>query len=149
MAMKLTERIRTELTESMKARDAVRTSTLRMIQAAFKNEQIEKGHELSDEEAEAVIRRAVKQRQDSIEQYGKGGRQDLVDKEKVELALLQNYLPQQMSDIETEKMVQDVIAMVGATSKADVGRCMKEIMAKHKGNVDGKKVQQILTRCLP
>jgi uncharacterized protein YqeY len=149
MAMKLTERIRTELTESMKARDAVRTSTLRMIQAAFKNEQIEKGHELSDEEAEAVIRRAVKQRQDSIEQYGKGGRQDLVDKEKVELALLQNYLPQQMSDVETEKMVQDVIAMVGATSKADVGRCMKEIMAKHKGNVDGKKVQQILSRCLP
>lgn len=147
--MKLTERIRTELTESMKARDAVRTSTLRMIQAAFKNEQIEKGHELADDEAEAVIRRAVKQRHDSIEQYEKGGRQDLADKEKVELALLQNYLPQQMSDIETEKMVQDVIAMVGATSKADVGRCMKEIMAKHKGNVDGKKVQQILARCLP
>src|SRR5688500_2437039 len=145
----LTERIRAELTESMKARDAVRTSTLRMIQAAFKNEQIEKGHELSDEEAEAVVRRAVKQRQDSIGQYGKGGRQDLVHKAKVELALLQNYLPQQMSDIETEKMVQDVIAMVGATSKADVGRCMKEIMAKHKGNVDGKKVQQILARCLP
>lgn len=145
---KLTERIRAELTESMKARDAARTSTLRMLQASLKNEQIEKGHELSDEEAEAVIRRAVKQRQDSIEQFTKGGRQDLVDKERAELGMLQGYLPQQISDIETEKMVQDVIAMVGAKSKADVGKVMKEIMATHKGRVDGKKVQQILNRLL-
>jgi uncharacterized protein YqeY len=144
----LTERIRGELTESMKARDAARTSTLRMLQAAFKNEQIEKGHELSDEEAEAVIRRAVKQRQDSIEQYAKGGRQDLVDKETAELAMLQRYLPQQLGDAETEKLVQDVIQVVGAESKADVGRVMKEIMATHKGRVDGKKVQQILGRLL-
>ena len=145
---KLTERIRAELTESMKARDAARTSTLRMLQASLKNEQIEKGHELSDEEAEAVIRRAVKQRQDSIEQFTKGGRQDLVDKERAELGMLQVYLPQQMSDIETEKLVQDVIAMVGAESKADVGKVMKEIMASHKGRVDGKKVQAILNRLL-
>lgn len=145
---KLTERVRLELTESMKARDAARTSTLRMLQAAIKNEQIEKGHELSDEEAEAVIRRAVKQRQDSIEQFTKGGRQELADKESAELQMLQAYLPQQMSDLETEKMVQDVIAMVGAKSKADVGKVMKEIMAAHKGRVDGKKVQQILSRLL-
>lgn len=145
---KLTERVRAELTESMKARDAARTSTLRMLQASLKNEQIEKGHELSDEEAEAVIRRAVKQRQDSIEQFTKGGRQDLVDKERAELGMLQGYLPQQISDIETEKMVQDVIAMVGAKTKADVGKVMKEIMATHKGRVDGKKVQQILNRLL-
>lgn len=145
---KLTERVRLELTESMKARDAARTSTLRMLQAAIKNEQIEKGHELSDEEAETVIRRAVKQRQDSIEQYTKGGRQELADKESAELQMLQAYLPQQMSDLETEKMVQDVIALVGAKSRADIAKVMKEIMATHKGRVDGRKVQEIANRLL-
>lgn len=145
---KLTERIRTELTDAMKARDALRTSTLRMLQAAFKNEQIEKGHELSDEEAQAVIRRSVKQRQDSIEQFGKGGRQDLVDKETAELAILQAYLPQQMSDLETEKLVQDVIAMVGADSKQDIGKVIKEIMTTYRGRVDGKRVQELANRFL-
>jgi uncharacterized protein YqeY len=146
---KLTERIRAELTEAMKARDTLRLSTLRMLQAGFKNEQIEKGHELSDQEAEAVIRRAVKQHQDSIEQFGKGGRQDLVDKEAAELAILEAYLPEQMSDLETEKMVQDVIAMVGAGSKKDIGRVIKEIMATHRGRVDGKRVQELVSRFLP
>lgn len=145
---KLTERIRAELTEAMKARDAVRTSTLRLLQAAFKNEQIEKGHELSDEEAVAVVRRAVKQRQDSIEQFGKGGRQDLVDKETAELAILKAYLPEQMSDLETEKLVQDVIAIVGADSKKDIGRVIKEIMTTHRGRVDGKRVQELANRFL-
>jgi uncharacterized protein YqeY len=146
---KLTERIRAELTEALKARDTLRLSTLRMLQAGFKNEQIEKGHELSDQEAEAVIRRAVKQHQDSIEQFGKGGRQDLVDKEAAELAILEAYLPEQMSDLETEKMVQDVIAMVGAGSKKDIGRVIKEIMATHRGRVDGKRVQELVSRFLP
>jgi uncharacterized protein YqeY len=145
---KLTERIRAELTEAMKARDTRRLSTLRMLQAGFKNEQIEKGHELSDQEAEAVIRRSVKQHQDSIEQFGKGGRQDLVDKEAAELAILEAYLPGQMSDIETEKLVQDVIAMVGAGSKKDIGRVIKEIMATHRGRVDGKRIQELVNRFL-
>jgi uncharacterized protein YqeY len=145
---KLTERIRAELTEAMKARDTLRLSTLRMLQAGFKNEQIEKGHELSDQEAEAVIRRSVKQHQDSIEQFGKGGRQDLVDKEAAELAILEVYLPGQMSDIETEKLVQDVIAMVGAGSKKDIGRVIKEIMATHRGRVDGKRIQELVSRFL-
>ena len=147
--MLLTERIRTELTEAMKARDAATLSTLRMIQSALKYEQIEKGHELSDEEAQVVIRRAVKQRQDSIEQYTKGGRQDLADKEAAELAMLEKYLPKQMSDAEVEAAVKSVIAEVGATSKKDSGRVMKEVMAKFKGLVDGKKVQEVVGRELP
>ena len=147
--MLLTERIRTELTEAMKARDAATLSTLRMIQSALKYEQIEKGHELSDEEAQVVIRRAVKQRQDSIEQYTKGGRQDLADKEAAELAILEKYLPKQMSDAEVEAAVKSVIAEVGATSKKDSGRVMKEVMAKFKGLVDGKKVQEVVGRELP
>jgi uncharacterized protein len=146
---KLTEQIRADLTESMKARDAARTAVLRLLQSALKNEQIDKGHELSDEEALAVIRRGVKQRQDSIEQYSKGGRQDLVDNERREMELLQTYLPLPMSDEEVETIVRETIAAIGASSKKDSGKVMKEVMATHKGAVDGKKVQEIVGRLLP
>lgn len=147
--MPITEQIRTELTESMKARDAAKTSTLRMLQSALKNEQIEKGHELSDEEALVVIRRAVKQRHDSIEQYDKGGRPELADKEREELKLLEVYLPKGMTDEEAEVAVQAVIDDVGASSKKDTGRVMKELMARHKGLIDGKTAQEIIGRKLP
>jgi uncharacterized protein len=147
--MPITEQIRTELTESMKARDAVKTSTLRMLQSALKNEQIEKGHELSDDEALVVIRRAVKQRHDSIEQYDKGGRPELADKEREEVKLLEVYLPKGMSDEEAEIAIQSVIDEVGATSKKDTGRVMKEVMARNKGLIDGKKAQEIIARRLP
>lgn len=147
--MSLTERIRTDLTAAMKARDAARLSTLRLVQAALKNEQIEKGHELADEEAEAVLRRALKQRQDSVEQYRKGSREDLASKEEAEIAILQSYLPQLLSEAETESIVDEAIARTGATSKKDLGKVMKEIMAAHKGRVDGKVVQGILGRKLP
>ncbi|MEO8218903.1 MAG: GatB/YqeY domain-containing protein [Acidobacteriota bacterium] len=145
---KLTERIRADLTASMKARDAARTSTLRMVQSALKYDQIDKGRELSDEEAQAVIQRAVKQRQDSIEQYTKGNRPELAAKEQSEITLLQTYLPQQLSVLETEKLIQDVVAMTGAESKKDAGKVMKEIMATHRGQVDGKTVQEIVNRLL-
>jgi len=145
---KLTEQIRADLTVAMKARDAARTSTLRLLQAAIKNEQIEKGRELSDEEAQAVVRRGVKQRHDSIEQYTKASRQDLADKEAAELIVLDAYLPAQMSDLDAEAAIRDVIAMVGAESRKDVGRVMKEIMSRHKGAIDGRKVQEILGRLL-
>jgi uncharacterized protein len=146
--MSLTEQVRAELTASMKARDAAKTSTLRMLQAAIKNEQIEKGAELDDADVMAVVRRAVKQRHDSIEQYEKAGRQDLADKEKAELVVLEAYLPKQMSDEELETIVKETIATVGAESKKDTGKVMKEIMAKHRDTVDGKKVQVVLGRLL-
>ena len=146
--MKITEQIRAELTEAMKARDALKTSTLRLVQSALKNEQIAKGHELSDEEAILIIQKGVKQRQDSIEQYTNGNRPDLAAKEQAELDLLERYLPQQLSDLDTEKAIQDVVELVGAESRKDVGRVMKEIMSKYRGQVDGKKVQEILSRLL-
>ena len=146
--MSLTEQIRADMTAAMKAKAAERLSTLRMLQAALKNEQIEKMHELSDAEAAAVIRRGVKQRQDSIEQYEKAGRQELADKEKRELAILEAYLPKQMSDAALEEIIKAIIAATGATSKKDMGKVMKEIMAKHRDEVDGKKVQEILGRLL-
>jgi uncharacterized protein YqeY len=146
--MKLTEQIRAHLTEAMKSRDAGRTSTLRMLQAALKNEQIDKGHELSDEEAVAVVQRGVKQRHDSIEQYSKANREDLASKERAELEILQAYLPAQMPDDQVEAAVREVIAAVGAESKKDSGKVMKEMMARYRGQVDGKRVQEVVGRLL-
>ncbi len=147
--MSLTEKIRADLTESMKAKDAPRTSTLRMLQSALKYEQIEKGRELTDEEAVGIIQRAVKQRLDSIEQYTNGNRPELAAKERSELEMLQKYLPEQLSEEEAEAIVREAIAATGAESKKDTGKVMKEVMANHKGRIDGRKVQEIVGRLLP
>ena len=147
--MKLTEKIRADLTEAMKARDAARLSTLRMLQAALKNEQINVGHELSDEEAMTVIRKAMKQRQDSIEQYTNAGRTELADKERAEMDLLKTYLPAELSEEELEAGMREIIASVGAQSKKDLGKVMKEATAKFKGRADGKKIQEVVSRLLP
>jgi uncharacterized protein YqeY len=145
----LTETIRAELTAAMKARDAERLSTLRMLQSAFKYQQIESGHELSDEEAMTVIRKAVKQRLDSIEQYTKGNRPELAEKERREMELLKTWLPPELSDEEIEAGIREIIASTGAQSKKDMGKVMKEASARYKGRADGKKIQEIVSRLLP
>lgn len=146
---KLTEQIRADLTESMKARTAQRTSTLRMLQSAFKYEQIEAGHELSDEEALSIIRKAVKQRLDSIDQFTKGNRPELAAKEQSELELLKTYLPPELTDAELESGLREIIASTGAQSKKDLGKVMKEASARYKGRADGKKIQEMVSRFLP
>lgn len=146
---KLTEQIRADLTESMKARTAERTSTLRMLQAAVKNEQINVGHELSDEEAMTVIRKGIKQRQDSVEQYTKGNRPELAAKEQAEIVILQSYMPPELSEAELEAGLREIIASTGAQSKKDMGKVMKEATARYKGRADGKKIQEIVGRILP
>ena len=145
----LTETIRAELTAAMKARDAERLSTLRMLQSAFKYQQIESGHELSDEEAMTVIRKAVKQRLDSIEQYTKGNRPELAEKERREMELLKTWLPPELTDEEVEAGIREIIASTGAQSKKDMGKVMKEASARYKGRVNGKKIQEIVSRLLP
>lgn len=145
----LTEQIRADLTESMKARDAEKTSTLRMLQSALKYQQVEVKHELSDEEALTVIRKAVKQREDSIEQYEKGNRPELAAKERSEMELLKTYLPPELSQEELETGIGEIIASTGAQSKKDMGKVMKEATARFKGRVDGKKIQEIVSRLLP
>lgn len=145
----LTERIRADLTAAMKAQEKDRLSTLRMLQAALKNEQINVGHELSDEEAMSVIRKAVKQRQDSIEQYSNAGRTELADKERAEMDLLKTYLPAEMSEAELESGLREIIASTGAQSKKDMGKVMKEATARYKGRADGKKIQEVVSRLLP
>jgi len=139
----LTDRVRADMTEAMKAQEKERLSTLRMLQSALKNEQISLGHELSDEEAMSVIRKAMKQRQDSIEQFTKGGRKDLADKEQAEIAILDAYLPAAASDDEIAVAVTAAIAETGATSAKDMGKVMKAVMAGLAGKtVDGRKVSE-------
>ena len=145
----LTEKIRTDLTAAMKAQEKEGLSTLRMLQSSLKNEQINLGHELSDEEAMSVIRKAVKQRQDSIEQYSNAGRTELADKERAEMELLKTYLPAEMSEAELEAGLREIIASTGAQSKKDMGKVMKEATAKYKGRADGKKIQEVVSRLLP
>ena len=145
----LSEQIRADLTSAMKAREADRLSTLRMLQSALKYEQIQVGHELSDEEVMTVIRKAVKQRADSIEQFTKGNRPEMAAKEQDEMDLLKSYLPAELSDAELESGVREIVASTGAQSKKDMGKVMKEATAKYKGRADGKKIQEIVGRLLP
>jgi uncharacterized protein YqeY len=146
---KLTEQIRADLTESMKARTAERTSTLRMLQSALKNEQINVGHELSDEEAMGVIRKGIKQRLDSVEQFTKGNRPELAAKEQVEMEILKAYMPPELTDAELESGLREIVASTGAQSKRDMGKVMKEATARYKGRAEGKKIQEIVSRLLP
>ena len=145
----LTDRVRADMTEAMKAQEKERLSTLRMLQSALKNEQINLGHELSDEEAMTVIRKAMKQRQDSIEQFTNAGRTEMAEKERVEMELLKTYLPAELSAEELESGIREIIASTGAQSKKDLGKVMKEATARFKGRVDGKKVQEVVSRLLP
>ncbi len=139
--MTLSERIDSDLKDAMRAKDSMKLGVLRMIKSALKNAAIEKGGadiKLEDADATQVIRKQVKQRQDSIESFEKGGRAELAAKEKEELALLNSYLPQAMTAEELSKAVREAIAEVGATSKAQMGAVMKAVQARVAGRADGK-----------
>jgi len=143
--MTLGEKIIIDLTASMKAQDAPRTSTLRMVKAAMMNKQIEKGGQLDDEEISRLLRSLVKQRRDSIEQYEKAGRQELVDKESAEIQVIEGYLPQAASREEIEAAVAEAIASSGASSMKDMGKVMKAAQAGLAGkNADGRVVSEIV-----
>lgn len=139
--MSLSQQIVSDLTASMKAQDAQRTSTLRMVKAAMMNRQIEKGGELDDDDMQKLLRSLVKQRRDSVEQYEKAGRRELVDKENAEIAVIESYLPQAASASEIEAAVTAAISETGATSIKDMGKVMKTVQAALAGkNADGKLV---------
>jgi uncharacterized protein YqeY len=133
----------------MKAQDAQRTSTLRMVKAAMMNRKIEKGGELDDDEMQKLLRSLVKQRRDSVEQYEKAGRPELVDKEQAEIAVIETYLPQAASLGEIEAAVAAAIAATGASSIKDMGKVMKATQAALAGkNADGKLVADTVKRKL-
>ena len=139
--MDLPQRVDEDLKEAMRAKNASKLGVLRMLKSALTYAAIEKSGaegKLTDAEAAQVIRKQVKQRQDSIESFEKGGRAELVAKEKEELSILQSYLPQAMSADELAKVVRETIAEVGATSKAQMGAVMKALQTKVAGRADGK-----------
>lgn len=143
--MSLQERVDADLKDAMRAKDATRLSVLRMLKAALKNAAIEKsGADTQMKQADVVqvIRKQVKQRQDSIESFEKGGRAELAAKEKEEMSILQSYLPQQLGADELSKIVREAIAEVGAISKAQMGAVMKALQEKVAGRVDGKPLSQ-------
>jgi uncharacterized protein len=149
--MSLSKRIDEDLKDAMRAKDAARLNVLRMVKSALKYAAIEKHGaegELADTDAIAVIRKQVKQRQDSIESFEKGGRAELAEKEKAELAVLNSYLPQAMSPEQLQKLVADTIAEVGATSRTQMGVVMKALQQKVAGRVDGKTLSSEVQRQL-
>ena len=149
--MTLTQRIDADLKEAMRARDQLKLGVLRMLKSALKYAAIEKSDpegELDDAEAIQVIRKQVKQRQDSIESFEKGGRVELAEKEKRELELLNHYLPAGLSNEELSRLVRETIAEVGATSKAQMGVVMKALSPKVAGRADGKTLSQEVQRQL-
>jgi uncharacterized protein YqeY len=147
--MTLTERISRDITEAMKARDAAKLSALRMVKAALMNGEVAKGRALDESEAQQVLASLLKQRRDSIEQFRNGGRQDLVDKETAEVAVLEQYAPPAASAADIEQAVDAAIKETGATGPKDMGRVMKAVMSALAGkSADGKAVNEMVRKKL-
>jgi uncharacterized protein len=142
--MSLIDRIGQDIAAAMKARDQGRLAPLRMAKAAIMNREVEKGRTLEDAESEQVIASLIKQRRDSIEQFTKGGRQDLVARETAEIAVLESYLPPPLDPAAVDAAVTAAIAETGATGPKDIGRVMKAAMGKLAGQtVDGRAVNEL------
>lgn len=149
--MPFMKRIEADLKEAMKSKNEVVRDTLRLVTSEMKNQAIklrEKGKELDEAEQLAVLARCVKQRKDSVEQYEDAGRTELADKERAEIAVIEGYLPQGLSEEELRAAVAEAIAETGAGSMKDMGLVMKALMAKHKGRIDGKSAQSVVGELL-
>ena len=140
--MSLKERLSEESKDALRSGQKVRLATLRLLAAAVKNKEVEVGHELDDEEFVQVAQKEAKQRRESIEAYDKGGREDLVAREREELEVLGEYVPAELSDEELDAIVEETVAAVGATGSGDMGKVMGAVKAKVKGRADGRRVQQ-------
>jgi uncharacterized protein YqeY len=143
--MSLKERITSDMTAAMKSKEAARLSTLRMVKAAVQNREIEKGEALSDEELTKTLQSLVKQRRDSVEQYEKAGRAELAEKERAEIAVIEEYLPRAATREEIERAVAEAVAETGATSVKEMGAVMKSALSRLAGrNADGKTVSEVV-----
>jgi uncharacterized protein YqeY len=147
--MSLLEKISQDIASAMRARDQLRLGALRMAKAALMNREVERGRALDDAESQQVMASLIKQRRDSIEQFRKGGRDDLADKEAAEITTLETYLPAPLDPVALERLVDEAIAETGASGAKDLGRVMKAVMPKLAGQtVDGKTVNEIVRRKL-
>jgi hypothetical protein len=146
--MTLQDRIESAMRDAMRARDERRTSTLRLAMAAAHNKRIELGRPLTDEDTVEVLSRQVKQRRESIEQFRAGGREAMAAAEEAEAAILAEFMPEQLSPDELERIVRGAIAETGASSSADMGRVMGLVVSQTRGRADGKLVSDIVRRQL-
>ena len=146
--MQFSEKLSDDYKDALRSGDKIKVSILRMIKAAVKNREIEKGSLLSDDEIYAVFRSFVKRANESIEQFSKAGRMDLAEKEKEELSIMQVYLPLQPGEDEIRKLVKEIISETGAAGPKEMGKVMKAVMAKTKGLADGKLVSNLVKEML-
>ncbi|OLE79450.1 MAG: glutamyl-tRNA amidotransferase [Acidobacteria bacterium 13_1_20CM_2_65_9] len=147
--MSLLDEVTTAIADAMRKKEVVRLGALRMLKAALTNREVERGRALDDSESGQVVSSLVKQRKDSIEQFTKGGRQDLVDKEAAEIRVLESYLPPAADRADIDRAIAEAIAETGATSLKDMGRVMKAAMTRLAGqSVDGKTVNELVKQKL-
>lgn len=144
----LQDQVTEDLKAAMKARDEVAKRTLRMLKSDLGNKELELGRDLDDEDALKVLTGAVKTRKDSVVEYDKAGRADLVESEQAELEVLAKYLPEPLDEAEAEAAIAKIIEELGATEKKQMGQVMKEVMARHRGEIDGKLASRLAGKLL-
>lgn len=142
--MTLSERLEQDLRKALRAGDALRVSTIRLARAAIHNAEIDRGRILSDEEVQEILAREMKRRREAIEAFGRGGRDDLVQKESLELAILMDYVPSPLTEAELATIVAEAIAQVQARDARDLGRVMAAVMPRVKGRADGSVVNRLV-----
>lgn len=144
----LKEQLNEDLKKFMKAKNPIALNTVRLVIADIKNKEIEKNSELTDEEILQIIRKQIKTREDSIQQFKSAGRDDLANKEAQEIEILKKYLPEGLSDEELEKIIKETIKELNASSKKDFGKVIKEVIAKVQGRADNKKISELISKLL-
>jgi uncharacterized protein len=149
--MSISEQIQKDMVDAMRSRDELRLSTLRMVKAAIKNKEVDKRAPLDDKETQQILSTLIKQRRDSIEQFTKGGRQELADKEAAEIKMIEHYLPKAMGEEQIAEAVKATIAEMGSPTMKDMGTVMKNVMAKLQATgarVEGKTVSELVKKGL-
>ncbi|MEH7461278.1 GatB/YqeY domain-containing protein [Bacillus thuringiensis] len=146
--MSLLGRLNDDMKQAMKNKEKQKLTVIRMVKSALQNEAIKLQHSLTEEEELTVLAREVKQYKDSLLEFEKAGREDLVDKLKSEIQILETYLPEQLTEEELTAVIQQVISEVGAASKADMGKVMSAVMPKVKGKADGSQVNRLVSQLL-
>ncbi|MGF9963214.1 GatB/YqeY domain-containing protein [Bacillus rhizoplanae] len=146
--MSLLGRLNDDMKQAMKNKEKQKLTVIRMVKAALQNEEIKLQHSLAEDEELTVLAREVKQYKDSLLEFEKAGREDLVDKLKSEIQILETYLPEQLTEEELATVIQQVISEVGAASKADMGKVMSAVMPKVKGKADGSQVNKLVSQLL-
>ncbi|WP_134700144.1 GatB/YqeY domain-containing protein [Ammoniphilus sp. YIM 78166] len=147
--MSLLDKLNDDMKQAMKDKDKLKLSVIRMVKSSAKNEEINQGKELTDDQVLTLFNRELKQRRDSLQEFENAGRTDLAEQTRAEIEVLLTYLPEQLGEAEVRQIVQETVEQVGATSKKDLGKVMGAIMPKVKGKADGNLVNKIVQELLP